>query len=116
MANAFGSDPAQCVAAIGPAILACCYTVGTEVRERFEAQFAYASELFPSGPSTAAAGTGLRLDLHLANHRQLENAGLPVASIHTAGGCTAHNPRQYFSHRASGGHAGRMMAVIGIRN
>jgi polyphenol oxidase len=109
----FGSDPADLVAAIGPGIGACCYTVGAEVLEKFSADFSYCDELFRAG------GDGLRPDLSLdlteANRRQLMAAGIPASSIAVVGGCTSCQPGLFYSHRASRGHAGRMMAVIGIR-
>ena len=109
MTSQFGSDPADMVAAIGPGIGACCYTVGTEVIDRFHAQFSYAEELFSKDGNT------VRLDLIDANRRQLLAAGLGAGSISVVGGCTSCHPDLFYSHRASGGHAGRMMAVIGIR-
>jgi YfiH family protein len=109
----FGSDPGDLVAAIGPGIGACCYTVGDEVRNRFESRFSYAAELFSEGD--AGHGSGLRLDLTEANRRQLMAAGLDAGSISVVGGCTGCQQELFFSHRASGGHAGRMMSVIGIR-
>src|SRR6185437_9538717 len=42
----FGSRPEDMIAAIGPGIGQCCYAIGEEVRQQFESQFAYASELF----------------------------------------------------------------------
>jgi hypothetical protein len=50
-----------------------------------------------------------------ANRRQLLAAGLKPRSIHWAGGCTNCQTDLFFSHRASQGHAGRMLSVIGIR-
>ena len=47
----FGSQPEQLIAAIGPGIGACCYTVGEEVRREFESRFEYAAELI-SVPNT----------------------------------------------------------------
>src|SRR5271157_3345450 len=44
MRLAFGSRPEDLVAAIGPGIGACCYSVGDEVLEEFESQFTYAAE------------------------------------------------------------------------
>jgi polyphenol oxidase len=111
MHEEFGSDPEQLVAAIGPGIGPCCYMVGDEVLREFEARFAYAGALFSGG----GAGSGLRLDLIEANRRQLLDAGLEAGAIATVGGCTSCQPEWFYSHRASGGHAGRMMAVIGIR-
>jgi polyphenol oxidase len=121
MRTEFGSDPAQLLAAIGPGIGACCYTVGAEVRERFGAKFRYAKDLFADGVRFGASGaseqqpSGMRLDLIEANRRQLLGAGLAAGAIAVVGGCTSCQPDLFFSHRASGGHAGRMIAAIGVR-
>jgi YfiH family protein len=109
MAEEFGSDPANLMAAIGPGIGPCCYTVGDEVWTRFKESFSYADSLF------ARNGDELRLDLVETNRRQLLSAGLMAEAISVVGGCTSCRPELFYSHRASGGHAGRMMAVIGIR-
>jgi copper oxidase (laccase) domain-containing protein len=122
MRQEFGSHPADLIAAIGPGISPCCYSVGVEVLDRFTEEFSYASELFSqefANPGSPAAGCNPHLDLRLnlkeANRRQLLAAGLRADSIAMVGGCTACQPELFYSHRASGGHAGRMMAVIGIR-
>jgi polyphenol oxidase len=108
MGQEFGSDPSDLVAAIGPGIGQCCYSVGAEVLAQFVSRFSYASELF-------LKDSALRVDLVEANRRQLLAAGLRTDSIAVVGGCTSCQPQLFYSHRASGGHAGRMMAVIGIR-
>jgi YfiH family protein len=130
----FGSRPEDLIAAIGPGIGACCYAVGEEVLSEFESQFLYARDLFREVYSTDAVrtkypmlfltqrapghspiGPSLHLDLVEANRRQLLAAGLKPRSIQVVGGCTNCRPDIFFSHRASQGHAGRMMAVIGIK-
>jgi polyphenol oxidase len=115
MRSEFGSQPEQLIAAIGPGIGVCCYTVGDEVRREFESRFEYAAELFSVPNANDDAGLALRLNLTEANRRQLMAAGLSAGAIATVGGCTSCQPERFYSHRASGGHAGRMMAVIGIR-
>lgn len=106
------SDPADLVAAVGPAIGVCCYTVGHEVQESFAQRFTYASELFSNSPA------GLRVDLHQANRRQLLSAGLSLESITVLAECTAcsrvDGKRKFFSHRDEKGFTGRMMSVIAI--
>jgi polyphenol oxidase len=79
------------------------------VYTQFAKNFSYADELFHR------RGEDLCLDLIEANRRQLLAAGLAAEAITSAGGCTSCQPQLFYSHRASGGHAGRMMAVIGIR-
>ena len=130
----FGSRPEDLVAAIGPGAAACCYAVGEEVLSAFESQFAYARELFievysadpvrikypmlfltQRAPGHSSIGPALHVDLIEANRRQLLAAGLKPNSIQRIGGCTCCQPELFFSHRASQGRAGRMMAVIGLR-
>jgi len=135
----YGSRPKDLVAAIGPAIGACCFAVGQEVRFEFESQFAYAptlfSEVYDSDPIrekypllflTARApghsniGPQIHLDLVEANRRQLLDAGLANSKISVVSECTActrlkGGVRKYFSHRAEHGYTGRMLSVIGTK-
>ena len=134
----FGSQPQNLIAAIGPAIGACCYSVGEEVRHEFESQFAYAPELFSEvydsdpvrdkypmlfltarAPGHSNIGPQIHLDLHEANRRQLLDAGLRAKAITVVGECTAcarlrDGRRKYFSHRAEYGFTGRMLSAIGV--
>lgn len=134
MRLAFGSQPEDLIAAIGPGIGLCCYAVGEEVLSEFESQFSYARELFKEvfdsdpvrkkypmlfltqrAPGHSPIGPSLHVDLVEANRRQLLAAGLKPQSIQIVGGCTQCHPDLFFSHRASRGYTGRMMAVIGMR-
>jgi YfiH family protein len=134
MRRRFRSDPAQLQAAIGPGIHACCYEVGSELRDKFEAQFPYAKELFQEvfasdpvrerypllfmtarAPGHSNLGPKLHLDLVEANRRQLLDAGLPAENIWASELCTACRTDLLFSYRAEGRNAGRMMGAIGIR-
>lgn len=130
----FGSRPEDLVAAIGPGAAQCCYAVGEELLSEFESQFSYARELFREvfdsdpvrtrypmlfltqrAPGHSPIGPQLHLDLIEANRRQLLDAGVKASAISTTGGCTNCHTDLFFSHRASQGHAGRMMSVIGIQ-
>ena len=111
----FGSNPENMLVAIGPAIGACCYAVGDEVQVKFGENFEYGAELFRLVEGRNHQGPAFHLDLREANRRQCVDAGIAAEAISLVGGCTSCNPGLYFSHRASGGHAGRMMAVIGVR-
>lgn len=108
MTQAFHSDPKHLIAAIGPSIGPCCYTVGDEVRTSFQAAFPYADSLFQA----------THLDLWQANRRQLLAAGLPAPNITTLAQCTActlaDGHRRFFSYRADNAVTGRMLSVIGI--
>ena len=135
----FGSKPKDLVAAIGPAIAACCFAVGEEVQHEFESQFAYAPSLFSEvfdrdpiklkypmlfltqrAPGHSNLGPQIHLDLHAANRRQLLDAGLRARAITVLAECTActrlrDGRRKYFSHRAESGYTGRMLGVVGVR-
>jgi YfiH family protein len=130
----FGSRPEDLIAAIGPGIGPCCYEVGEELLSEFESQFVYGRELFREvysadavrmkypmlfltqcAPGHSPIGPSLHLDLFEANRRQLLAAGLNPGEIRVLGACTSCHPDVFFSHRASKGHAGRLMSVIGIR-
>ena len=134
MRKHFGSIPSQLRAAIGPGIRSCCYQVGPELRNSFEAQFAYASQLFREtkerneiherypllfltarAPGHSDMPRQIFLDLAQANRRQLLDAGLLARNISDLGSCTSCNPELFFSHRAQKGKTGRMMAVAGVR-
>ena len=128
----FGSRPEDLEAAIGPAIGACCYAVGEDVRSEFLSQFSYAPELFSEvydsdpvkekypllfltarAPGHSNIEPNLHLDLIEANRRQLLDAGLRAKSIATAYRCTNCELGTFFSYRAEHGFCGRMMSVIG---
>jgi polyphenol oxidase len=129
----FGSRPEDLIASIGPGIGQCCYSVGQEVREQFESQFLYASELFREvydadpvrqkypmlfltarAPGHSDIGPSLHLDLAEANRRQLLAAGLRKGAIFLTGQCTGCHTDRFFSHRIERGFTGRMMSVIGV--
>ena len=117
MRTRYGSDSGDLIAAIGPAIGACCYAVGDEVRQGFESQFTYAPALL-SATHDAAREPQVFLNLAEANRRQLLEAGLAPENITTLAECTAcsrlaDGRRKYYSHRDEHGIAGRMLSAIG---
>lgn len=99
MAARFGTRPGDVRAAIGPAIGACCYEVGSEVAARFG--------FSPDGP--------VRLDLPEINRRQLLEAGVSPEHVWVAGLCTRCRPAEFYSFRREQQHAGRMYSFIGLR-
>ncbi len=112
MREAYGTDSTDLIAAIGPSIRSCCYTVGEELRSAFAERFRYSAELF-----TQSDGR-LHLDLAEANRHQLLQAGVAAERISVLEECTAcaqrDGQRKYFSHRADRGFTGRAMGLIGV--
>jgi hypothetical protein len=121
----FGTRPADLVAAIGPSIGPCCYQVGADVVDAFQAAGhadAAIREWFrPEGspqswrsaPVVADAGqVKYRLDVPTANVDQLRAAGLDPARIAACSLCTACHPSVFPSYRRDGAGTGRLAAVI----
>jgi YfiH family protein len=127
----FGSEPADLLAAIGPAIGNCCYEVGTEIAADFLSQFADAPDFFDEfrtgdepnpvqwlnqmPPGHQPPPQNVLLDLRRANEAQLKQAGVQVRNISVSNLCTACRPDLLFSYRKQGAKSGRMMAAVGIR-
>jgi YfiH family protein len=134
MRRQFGSHPADLRAALGPCIRACCYQVGNELRQHFNARFLYADELFQPAaedpvqsryPMLFLTGSppghpghprwdrepSLRFDLARALARQLADAEIPTTAIEVLAYCTACRGDLFFSHRR--GDQGRMLSAIG---
>ncbi len=113
MTDEYGSRAEDLIAAVGPSIGPCCYTVGEEVRNAFSQRFQQADRLFDQREGRAY------LNLWEANREQLLNAGIEDSQIAVMGECTAckryesGEPR-YFSHRGEHGVAGRMLNVVGV--
>jgi YfiH family protein len=87
------------VVAVGPAIGPCCYEVGDDV----------AAEVTDALPVTRATTREGRTSLDLTAGVRHVLAGEGVRSVTTVGGCTAHQPGLFFSHRrdgTTGRHAG----------
>jgi hypothetical protein len=126
LARRFGANARDLVAAVGPAIGACCYEVGDDVFARFqEAQFGdqldrwFTTEPRRSLANRPMAGVGLTsrrrrwfLDLWLAARDQVEACGVSAKRIHVAALCTASHEDAFCSFRRDGPSAGRMAGAI----
>jgi YfiH family protein len=126
----FKTEPADLIAAIGPAIGACCYEVGTEVATQFLSQFAQAPEWFDEfrtgdepnpiqwlnmmPPGHQPPPKKVLLDLRKANRAQLLGVGLRAPNIFVSDLCTACRRDLLFSYRKEGAQSGRLLSVIGI--
>jgi YfiH family protein len=104
MRDAFGSDPARLVAAVGPCIGPCCFEVGPEVADRFPAE----------AVAPRAVGGKPHVDLPAVAARLLREAGIAPENVAVAGECTSCLCALYFSHRRDRGQTGRMAAFAGI--
>ena len=105
MASAFGSDPADVRAAIGPNIGPCCFVTDRDVPDAMAAALGQAAApyIFPQGEK-------FRVDLKGINALWLAKAG--VKNIEIAKECTACAPDLFWSHRVTKGQRGSQGAVI----
>jgi polyphenol oxidase len=107
-----GETPSRWIAAVGPAIGACCYEVGVELADDFARAFAAMGE-------SIAVPAARRLDLQAINARQLRDSGIGEVEILRA--CTrcardADGTPLYASFRREGrGRQQRSVSGYGVR-
>ena len=104
MREAFGTNPQDCRAFIGPCIDACSYEVDADVAQHFRAPYAqWSSEL-----------QKYLLDLKSVNQAQLLEVGLLEEHIEISPYSTVLNNDLFFSYRKENGVTGRMLNGIGL--
>lgn len=95
MIDAFGTDPRDIVAGIGPSIGPCCYEVGDEVIDGW--RNAHVANLHRA---VIARESGYHFDLWTANRLVLVHAGVLDEQIEISGLCVRCQHTQFFSYRA----------------
>jgi copper oxidase (laccase) domain-containing protein len=107
MRDAFGTNPDELLAGLGPSIGPDHYAVGNDVVD------AVRNALGPLADELLTIREGQTyLDLWLASRRLLEGEG--VGSIEVAGLCTACHLEDWYSHRGEGGKTGRFGALMAL--
>ena len=110
MSRRFQSDPARILFALGPGIRECCFETGEDVAKLF-------AESYPgetvSRPHPSLSGKYF-VNLAYVLKAQMTQSGALLENQHDLGICTRCNARDFFSRRAEGALAGRMMSVIAI--
>lgn len=109
MRSAYGSQPENILAYLGPAIGPCCYEVGPEVAAAWE-------DRSGAGAGNALAPIGGRwtFDLRAANAMLLGRAGLRPEQVERSLACTRCDGEAWFSHRGQGATTGRFGAIIAL--
>lgn len=106
MQDAYGSNPCDIQAVIGPSISLEKFQVGEEVVEAIKTHFGTLDGLMRRDPNDGTA----YVDLWEANRRDLSAVG--VVNIEIADICTYQTTQDFFSHRAENGKTGRFGVVI----
>ncbi len=114
MQKAFGSEPEDITALIGPSICKECYEVSEEVAEEFIKEFKTEISDGHKEFLTKNPAGRYQLDLWEANRIVLKSAGLKSSNIHVSGLCTCCHSDLLYSHRASKGKRGTLAAFLMI--
>ncbi len=111
MRENYGMNPADLIAAIGPAAGCKNYEIGQDVIDEFNEKFPNSAHLF-----TPTRENHALIDLHTANKEQLVSVGVLPENIYIAPLCTMERTDLFFSYRKEKklyGKTGRLMSVIG---
>jgi len=109
----FGTEPGDVLAGIGPSIGPCCYEVGQEVIDAWNA-----ADVVDGSSAVVERGTGYHFDLWAANRLVLIQAGISDDRIETSGVCVRCEYDRFFSYRATrqiGTQPGRNMMVAQLQ-
>ena len=107
MERAYGSNPEDLIAAIGPSIGKCCFQVDDPVVNLFRKQIAFADDIIFEDPTEEGK---YKIDLWETNRRLMADCG--VKNIETAGLCTMCDTQRFYSHRKMGEKRGVMAGVM----
>lgn len=111
MTELYGTNPADLVAAIGPAISVCCYEVDKPCADNFYAL----SDLDSSRFVFPKENGKYMIDLLETNRQILVAAGVKNENITVSDVCTNCNSELLWSHRATKGKRGTMSAFMCIK-
>lgn len=107
MERAYGSNPEDLIAAIGPSIGKCCFQVDDPVVNLFRKQIAFADDIIFEDPTEEGK---YKIDLWETNRRLMADCG--VKNIEIAGLCTMCDTQRFYSHRKMGEKRGVMAGVM----
>lgn len=111
MTELYGTDPADIVSAIGPAISVCCYEVDKPCADNFIALEGLETEKFVFPKDNGK----YMIDLLEANRQILISVGVRKENITVSDVCTNCNSSLLWSHRATKGRRGTMSAFMCIK-
>ena len=110
MGAAYGSRPAELLAALGPCIGPCCFETDGDVPEAMRAALGVDADTY-----ITVKGPKFHVDLAGLNRQWLLRAGLLPERIEVSGICTACRPDLFWSHRKMGDQRGVQVAVISLK-
>lgn len=117
MIEKYDCDPRDILVGIGPSIGACCFETDQKTADEFfRLPDALIRDCIQKRPDPAnPAFTKYDINLQGVNRNILINVGVLLEHIENADICTKCNHDWLFSHRATNGERGGMVAMIGMR-
>ena len=114
MKENYGTEPSDCICAIGPSICGPCYEIGEDVATEFSEAFTE-KELMDNSILVPYPNNKYRLYLWNAIKLCLMKAGVKEENISVTDVCTRCNPDFLFSHRVHHDERGNLCAFLSIR-
>jgi YfiH family protein len=108
MADTYGCNPADILAAVGPGISKCCFETHADVPNAMTGALGACALPYIA----MCSGGTYKVDLKGLNSLQLQKAGVTAEHISVDPDCTLCNPDKYWSYRVHGDSRGSMAAVI----
>ena len=108
MGRAYGSEPKDIVAAIGPCIGKCCFETDHDVPDAMVRALGHEAEA-----AITQKGEKFLVDLKELNAMWLRACG--VQRIEICGDCTHCQPERFWSHRWAGGQRGSLANIIMLK-
>lgn len=112
MHAAYGTDPRDVLACIGPSICGDCYEVGEEVAMAFAENF---KNMQTDSILKKRENGKYLLNLWKANERVLLEAGIRTKHLAVTDVCTKCNPNLLYSHRVMGNKRGNLAAFLMLK-
>ena len=109
LSDRYNVDPGSVEAALGPAIGACCYEIGTDVSEPLIEKWGSRAQ-----KSLQSRDCKQFLDLRELNRLLLQDAGVPPEQIFEIGPCTRCAAEDFFSYRRDKKETGRQISFVGF--
>ncbi len=103
----YGSNPGDLEVVLGPAVGACCYEIGPEVREAFEA-----GPLADFAAFRPSRHRRWKMDLAEITARALAAAGVRLEQVLVVSACTLCSGNRLHSYRAEGDQVGRNWSLV----
>lgn len=116
MGERLGSDPAQLIVGVGPAISSCCYEVQENVRIAFQSNpLVRESAVFVERTAEGETQPRSYLDVRASTFNQALAAGVLPEHLDDSGFCTGCRTDLFYSHRREPWPSGRFVVAIGLR-